>query len=73
MTPGPIARQNALAARAAALDSSGAHYALFHLAFGPKADMDALEAALGAADQYQAELARAAAQLQAEREPPAEL
>jgi hypothetical protein len=66
--PGPIARQNALAARASALDSSGAHYALYHLAFGAEADQDACERALDAADRYAAELAKARAQLRADGE-----
>jgi hypothetical protein len=57
--PGFTTRQEALAARANVLDATGAHYALFHLAFGPETDMDALERALGAADRYQAELRQA--------------
>jgi hypothetical protein len=60
---GPVARQNALAARASALDASGAHYALFHLSFGPEADQDACERAVDAAEAYQAELAQARAEL----------
>jgi len=59
--PGFTTRQEALAARANVLDATGAHYALFHLAFGPETDIDAL----GAADRYQAELRQAAAALQA--------
>jgi hypothetical protein len=55
--PCPVARQNALAARAGPLDSTGAHYALFHLAYGPGADMDTG----GAADRYAAELRAAGA------------
>ena len=67
--PGPIARQDALAARASALDSSGAHYALYHLAFGAEADQAACAGALAAAEAYQAELAAARAELRAEGGP----
>jgi hypothetical protein len=62
----PRARQDALAARAAALDAAGAHYALAYLAFGSEADMATLERALAAADHYAAELAAARERLAAE-------
>jgi hypothetical protein len=65
MTP-PRARQDALAARAAALDASGAHYALAYLAFGSEADMATLKRALAAADHYAAELAAGRERLAAE-------
>jgi hypothetical protein len=63
--PGPIARQRALADRAARLPASGAFYTLFQLAFGTGAGQDALEAALDAADAYLAELEKARAKLRA--------
>jgi hypothetical protein len=66
---GFTARQKALAARVAALDATGAHYALFHRAFGSEADMDALEHALSGADRYQVELRQAAAKLRAAAAP----
>jgi hypothetical protein len=59
--PSPVSRQNALADRVKALDSSGSHYALFWLIFGAGTDLDVVEAALDAADRWRAELAEAAA------------